>query len=120
MKTEPPSDQDSVEGASACDSNRRRKYAGAATYKCKFQKIFTKKWPCIQTVVKDVHKFYCTVCRCTINCGHMGKGDILRHVTGKRHTEKTAEADRAILYPSLKIPRADSALQDKVKNTVLV
>ena len=84
------------------------------------QKNFTKKWPCIQSVVKDVHKFYCTVCRCAISCGHMGEGDIRRYVTGKRHTEKTAEADRAILQPSLNIPRADSALQDKVKNTVLV
>ena len=69
---------------------------------------------------KSVHKFYCTECRCTISCGHMGEEAIRRHVTGKRHTEKTEEADRAILQPSLNIPRAHSALQDKVKNTVLV
>ena len=83
------------------------------------KKNFTNKWPCIQPVVNTSINSI-AVCRCTISCGHMGEGDIRQHVTGKRHTEKTAEADRAILQPSLKIPRADSALQDKVKNTVLV
>ena len=61
--------------------------------------------------------------RPTVNTQQEDEDVFYLDTPGKSSSEtvmKTAEADRAILQPSLKIPRAVSALQDKVKNTVSV
>ena len=48
---------------------------GAAVYKTKFNKEWSKVHPFIKEVKGNTHKFLCTICSREVSCGHMGKAD---------------------------------------------
>ena len=68
----------------ASNVNRKR---GAATYRTKFDKEWTKEFP---EIVKGStpYNFLCTVCRIDRSCSHQGKADIKRHIAGPGHQQK--------------------------------
>ena len=82
---------------------------GAATYKTKFKKEWTKKWPFIQDVPSDKYKFICTICRREINCSHQGKADVERHIGKSVHQDnvKLAKSQSTINFVPLSNPLTD-------------
>lgn len=63
----------------------KRAKTGAGTYQTKFNVEWTKTWPFIQEVKNNPYKFLCTICSRQINCGHMGKTDVERHISKAMH-----------------------------------
>ena len=63
----------------------KRAKTGAGTYQTRFNAEWTRTWPFIQEVKKSPYKFLCTVCCRQVNCGHMGKCDVERHIKKPMH-----------------------------------
>ena len=74
------------------DVYNKRKYAGAAIFKTKFNPDWTKKWPCIVAVSGSDHDFKCAVCCKVCSCGHQGEADVSRHLEGAKHKERVKSA----------------------------
>lgn len=70
----------------------KRKFAGAAKFKTRFQPSWTKKWPCIVGVTGSDYEFKCTVCCKIISCSHQGEADVSRHLEGAKHKERVKNA----------------------------
>ena len=67
------------------DDHSTRKLEGSATYRCKFDKEWSKKNPCIQPVKEDPHAFFCTICSKKVGCPHQAFGDVVRHCKTALH-----------------------------------
>ena len=80
--------------ASANNSStfNKRKFAGAAKFKTRFNPSWTKKWPCIVRVTGSDYEFKCTVCCKIISCSHQGEADVSRHLEGAKHKERLKSA----------------------------
>ena len=87
------------------------KRKGAATYKTKFNKTWSKTWPFICEVREDAHSFHCTICRRNVSCSHMGKRDVERHIGLAIHQ---ANVKSAKSQPMLSFQPASSTLLEKV------
>ena len=59
------------------------KVKGAAVYPT--NKAWTKQYPFIHEVQGDVYSFHCTICRRHVNCSHMGRHDVERHISKALH-----------------------------------
>ena len=62
------------------DDHNTRKLEESATYRCKFDKDWSKKTPCIQSVKVDPHAFFCTICSKKVSCSHQAFGDVVRFI----------------------------------------
>ena len=67
---------------------KTRKLEGAAKYPTRFNREWSRKWPCIQEASN--YKFRCTLCQCLVSCKHQGEKDVRRHIEGKRHRENAS------------------------------
>ena len=67
------------------DDHNTRKIIGFATYRCKFDKEWSKKNNCIQPVKEDPHAFFCTICSKKVSCSHQALGDLVRHCKTPLH-----------------------------------
>ena len=54
-------------------SAKAKRVPGAASYRTKFNKAWTKNWAFVQAVPENAHSFYCTVCRKNIPCQYAPK-----------------------------------------------
>ena len=61
------------------DDHSTRKLQGSATYRCKFDKEWSKKNPCIQPVKEDPLAYFCTIFSKKVSCSHQAFGDVFRH-----------------------------------------
>ena len=86
-----------------------RKLEGSATYRCKFDKEWPKKNPCIQPVKEDPHAFFCTICSKKVSCSHQAFGDVVRHCKTALHIKFKDEMNR-----QHKIEKPDDLLKKKV------
>ena len=68
----------------------KRRYAGAATYSCKFSPEWKQTYPFIAEVEGDEHSFLCTVCNRTVKCSHQGIADVQRHASKDLHKRNTS------------------------------
>ena len=57
----------------------------AGTYRTKSNRDWTKTWPFVKEVRSDPHTFLCTLCNHQVNCGHMGRSDVVRHISNQIH-----------------------------------
>ena len=53
----------------------KRSLSGAATYKSRFKKNWTKLYP-VSEVQNSPGEFRCNVCSCVVSCSHQGEGPI--------------------------------------------
>ena len=67
------------------DDHSTKKLGGSATYRCKFDKEWSKKNPCIQPVKEDPHAFFCTICSKKVSCSYQAFGDVVRHCKAALH-----------------------------------
>ena len=58
-----------------------RSLSGAATYKSRFKKDWTKLYA-VSEVQNSPGEFRCNVCSCVVSCSHQGEADVKRHVEG--------------------------------------
>ena len=60
-------------------------------YKTKFNRNWTKQFPCIIADDASQHHFRCTVCMSTISCAHQGLTDVYvsRHCESDTHKDLT-------------------------------
>ena len=54
-------------------------------YKTKFNRDWSKQFPCIIADDASQHHFRCTVCMRTISCGYQGLTDVSRHCESDTH-----------------------------------
>lgn len=66
---------------------QKRKVSGAATYRSKFRRNYSKKVAMHRACTTGIFKLFCTIGTCTLRYAHMAEGDIRQHVTGKRQIE---------------------------------
>ena len=66
----------------------------SATYRCMFDKEWSKKNPCIQPVMEDPHAFFCTICSNKVSCSHQAFGGVVRHCTTALHSKFKDEMNR--------------------------
>ena len=59
----------------------------------------------------DPHAFFCTVCSRQVNCRHMGRSDVERHVTSKIHKSNGKSIKSQTTLPLLTI---SSSVNEKV------
>lgn len=57
---------------------------GAATYKTAYNPEWAKEFP-ISGVNGNKHAFYCIPCKKTVQCEHMGVGDVKQHCKASVH-----------------------------------
>ena len=76
------------------DDHSTRKLEGSATYRCKFDKEWSKKNPCIQSVKEDPHAFFCTICSKKVSCSHQAFSDVVRHCKTALHIKFKDEMNR--------------------------
>ena len=86
--------------------------AGAAVYRTKFNRAWTKTYPFIAEVKGDPYKFLCTVCQRQVACEHQGKHDVDRHI-GKTMHQANAKTFRD--QSTLSFPSESSSLAEKVR-----
>ena len=91
------------------DDHNTRKLEESATYRCKFDKDWSKKTPCIQPVKVDPHAFFCTICSKKVSCCHQAIGDVVRHCKTARHIKFKDEMNR-----QRKIEKTDDLFKKKV------
>ena len=65
---------------------------GAAVYRTKFKKAWTKTYPFIHEVRGDKYSFQCTICKRQVSCGHMGRHDVERHINKAMHQSNVKAA----------------------------
>ena len=65
----------------------KRSLSGAATYKSRFKKDWTKLHP-VSEVQNSPREFRCNICSCVLSCSHQGEADVKRHVEGPIHQKK--------------------------------
>ena len=51
---------------------KRTKFTGAAIYKTKFNKNWTKKYPFLSAVETDPSSYRCNICSRILSCSHQG------------------------------------------------
>ena len=90
------------------DDRSTRKLEGSATYRCKFDKEWSKKNPCIQPVKEDPHAFFCTICSKKVSFSHQAFGDVVRHCKTALHIKFKDEMNR-----QHKIEKPDDLLKKK-------
>ena len=90
------------------DDRSTRKLEGSATYRCKFDKEWSKKNPCIQPVKEDPHAFFCTICSKKVSCSHQAFCDVVRHCKTALHIKFKDEMNR-----QHKIEKPDDLLKKK-------
>ena len=78
-------------------------------YRCKFDKEWSKKNPCIQPVKEDPHAFFCTICSKKVSCSHQAFGDVVRHCKTTLQIKFKDEMNR-----QHKIEKPDDLLKKKV------
>ena len=93
----------------------RERLVGAAVYRTKFNRGWSKTYPFIVGVKADPFKFLCTICQRQIACEHQGKRDVERHI-GKSMHQENAKSMKA--QTTLKIHSESSALAEKVSLVV--
>ena len=86
------------------DDHSTRNLEGSATYRCRFDKEWSKKNPCMQPVKEDPHAFFCTICSKKVSFSHQAFGDVARHC--KRLKEE--------MNRKHKIEKPDDLLKKKV------
>jgi hypothetical protein len=86
-----------------------RKFAGSATYDCKFDNEWIKKSPFIQHAAGDPYSFLCTICSKKVSCSHQGFGDVARHCKSATHIKFKNQ-----LNNQKKLERPDESLSKKV------
>ena len=59
------------------DDHSTRKLEGSATYRCKFDKEWSKENPCIHLVKEDPYVIFCTVYSKKVSCFHQVFGDVV-------------------------------------------
>ena len=91
------------------DDHSTRKLKGYATYRCKFDKEWSKKNPCIQPVKEDPYAFFCTICSKKVSCSHQAFCDVVRHCKTALHIKFKDEMNR-----QHKIEKPDDLLKKKV------
>ncbi|XP_041470149.1 uncharacterized protein LOC121419757 [Lytechinus variegatus] len=96
---------------------KKRKLKGAATYRCKFSPDWTKTFGSFITKGDNNYSFRCTLCNRTVSCGHMGLGDVQRHIKLDMHTQKVAAMRR---QPTLNFPRVDPLAEKATRAEVKV
>ena len=64
-----------------------RSLSGAATYKSRFKKDWTKLYA-VSEVQNSPGEFHCNVCSCVVSCSHQGEADVKRHVEWPIHQKK--------------------------------
>ena len=62
----------------------KRSLSGAATYKSRFKKDWTKLYP-VSQVQNSPEEFRCNISSCVASCSHQGEADVKRHVEGPIH-----------------------------------
>ena len=67
------------------DDHSTRKLEGSATYRCKFDKEWSKKNPCVQPVKEYPHAVFCTICSKKVSCSHKVFGDVVGHCKTALH-----------------------------------
>ena len=89
------------------DHHSTRELEGSATYRCKFDKEWSKKNPCIQPVKEDPHAFF--LYNLIKECFHQVFGDVVRHCKTALRTKVINEMNR-----QHKIEKPDDLLKKKV------
>lgn len=69
---------------------KKKLKSGAAWYNFKFSADRTKKVGSFIVNRDNINSFWCTLCNRTLSCGHMGLGDVQRHVKLDMHTRSVA------------------------------
>ncbi|XP_063053561.1 zinc finger BED domain-containing protein 5-like [Engraulis encrasicolus] len=69
------------------DRAKKRARTGAAKYSTKFNAEWSMEWPFIKPGSTQ-HHFWCDICRRELECSHMGRSDIQRHIRTDGHTKK--------------------------------
>ena len=78
-------------------------------YRCKFDKEWSKKNPCIQPVKENPQVFFCTICSKKVSFSHQAFGDVVRHCKTALHIKFKDEMNR-----QHKIEKPDDLLKKKV------
>ena len=65
----------------------KRSLSGAAIYKSRFKKDWTKLHP-VSEVQNSPGEFRCNVFSCVLSCSHQGEADVKRHVEGPIRQKK--------------------------------
>lgn len=105
------SDDDDDEPGPSVKRPKLTKVKGAAVYKTKFSKDWSKKWPFICEVQGKPYLFECTICKRQVGCEHQGQHDVERHITTEMH-KRNAKAART--QTNLGFLPVSNPLMDKV------
>ena len=89
------------------------KNKGASRYRTKFNKAWITTFLFVHEVQGDAHSFYCTMCKRSVSCGHMGRHDMERHIGLATHkaSMKAAKSQSTLSFAS-----SPSPLDDQVCN----
>ena len=90
------------------DDRSTRKLEGSATYRCKFDKEWSKKNPCIQPVKEDPQAFFCTICSKKVSFSHQTFRDVVGNCKTAFHIKFKDEMNR-----QHKIEKPDDLLKKK-------
>ena len=105
--------------AGPSSSDVKRKFAGAARFKTKFNQNWTKKWPCIVEVAGSQHEFKCTLCSKISSCGHQGEADVSRHLNAAKHKERVKSALSTRRFSECGFRAENDPTREQVKNNLL-
>ncbi len=108
---ESETDDDHAGPASPPKRPKTSKMKGAAVYRTKFNKAWTKTYPFVHEVQGDMYSFHCAICKRHVSCSHMGRHDVERHI-GKALHQANVKAARS--QSTLPFQPLSSSLSEKV------
>ena len=118
MATPPVPPLETVDGNSSDDDDepgpsvkkpKTTKLKGAAVYKTKFSKDWTRKWPFVREVRGKPYLFECTICNRQLGCEHQGQHDVERHISKEMHKRnaKAAQTQTNLAFLPVSNPLTD-------------
>ena len=96
----------------------KRSLSGAATYKSRFKKDWTKLYP-VSEVQNSPGEFRCNVCSCVVSCSHQGEADVKRHVEGPIHQKKLKDLKSMKTLNNFGFKKQDDTLKEQVIHVFL-
>ena len=90
------------------EDHSTRKLERSVTYRCKFDKEWSKKNTCIQPVKEDPHVFFCTICSKKVSCSHQAFCNVVQNCKTALHIKFKDQMNR-----QHKIEKPDDLLKEK-------
>ena len=91
----------------------KRSLSGAATYKSRFKKNWTKSYP-VSELQNSPGEFRCNVCSCVASCSHQGEANMKRHVEGPIHQKKLKDLKSRKTLNNFGFRKQDDTLKEQV------